>query len=937
MALFTDSERRFFAPEVVQTSAMDCGPAALKCLLEGHGIPASYGRLREACQTDVDGTSVDTIEDIAVQLGLNASQVMVPADHLLLQESDVLPALVITRQPTGLTHFVVIWNIVGPLVQIMDPATGRRWVSRKRLLDEMFTHVQSVPADAWREWAGSPGFVDPLERRLLNLRLPADDVEMLLEFALGDEDWAGLAIVDAATRLVESLVRGGGIEAGTEASELLIRFVLRLDAEPEVAFDVVPETYWSVIPIDETWDTGLYLSFRGVVLISIQGRSEISAEATESSAQESPLSQDLVAALEEPPANPLREIFSLMREDGYLTPTMLAIAIALATFGVAIEALLLRGLLTVGEQLGLVSQRINFILGLFVFFAALLLLEFPIYSTIFRMGRRLETRLRVKVLDKIPRLGDRYFHSRLVSDMAYRAHGLRQIRSLPDTASSFLRILFQLVLTTAGVMIFAPRSAPIAFLAMLVSVGLALSSQPMIQERDMRFRTHSGAMGRFFLDGLLGLVPLRTHRAGRAFRREHEMLLNEWMKSGNDFFQVQQLFQGVEGLAGALFAIWILFNYVNQGGEASGVLLIFYWTLNIPQLGQSLASYAEYYPILRNQLTRIVEPLTAPEEDDSRVKSSDDEEVPVSRPIEAREEGVEIEIENATIQAGGHTILTDIWLHIKPGEHVGVVGSSGAGKSSLAGLFLGWHRAATGRVLVDGEELWGERLRSLRRHMAWIDPSVHVWNRSLLDNLRYGHAASGTAPISQVVENANLFGVLQRLPEGLQTNLGEGGGLVSGGEGQRVRLGRAMMQDQVRLVILDEPFRGLDRPQRTELLNRVREQWKDATLIFISHDVADTLAFDRVVVVHAGQIVEDDNPADLAERENSRYAQLLEAERIVREDVWTSENWRRLWLQQGQLQERDQVDAHLEGYEKSEHDTGDFEVPDEFEDDGDSE
>ena len=75
--------RRLLAPEVVQTSAMDCGPAALKCLLEGHGVPVSYGRLREACQTDVDGTSIDTIEAVARQLGLDAEQVMVPVDHLL--------------------------------------------------------------------------------------------------------------------------------------------------------------------------------------------------------------------------------------------------------------------------------------------------------------------------------------------------------------------------------------------------------------------------------------------------------------------------------------------------------------------------------------------------------------------------------------------------------------------------------------------------------------------------------------------------------------------------------------------------------------------------------------------------------------------------------------------------------------------------------------
>ena len=114
---------RFFAYEVVQTSAMDCGPAALKSILEGFGIPVSYGRLREACQTDVDGTSIDTIEDLAVQLGLDAEQIMIPADHIILPEAQALPALVVVRLPNGLTHFLVIWGRVGNYLQIMDPAT----------------------------------------------------------------------------------------------------------------------------------------------------------------------------------------------------------------------------------------------------------------------------------------------------------------------------------------------------------------------------------------------------------------------------------------------------------------------------------------------------------------------------------------------------------------------------------------------------------------------------------------------------------------------------------------------------------------------------------------------------------------------------------------------------------------------------------------------
>jgi len=147
---------KWLAPDVVQASATDCGHAALKCLLDGFGLPASYGRLREACQTDVDGTSIDTLEDLANDVGLIAEQILLPIDHLLASVADVLPGIVVVRQPGGLLHFVVAWRRHGPFVQIMDPATGRRWPRAPLFADEVYPHTMPVPAAAWQTWAGSP-------------------------------------------------------------------------------------------------------------------------------------------------------------------------------------------------------------------------------------------------------------------------------------------------------------------------------------------------------------------------------------------------------------------------------------------------------------------------------------------------------------------------------------------------------------------------------------------------------------------------------------------------------------------------------------------------------------------------------------------------------------------------------------------------------------
>jgi ATP-binding cassette subfamily B protein len=192
-------------------------------------------------------------------------------------------------------------------------------------------------------------------------------------------------------------------------------------------------------------------------------------------------------------------------------------------------------------------------------------------------------------------------------------------------------------------------------------------------------------------------------------------------------------------------------------------------------------------------------------------------------------------------------------------------------------------------------------VEALRPHIAWVDPAVQLWNRPLIENLQYGLPHGARAPIEDIVEAAGLGRVIQRLPGGLETPLGEGGGLVSGGEGQRVRFARALLRPGVRLVILDEPFRGLDSSERRRLLERARETWRDATLLWISHDIAETLAFDRVLVLEEGRVVEDGDPRDLMENPASRLHAMYQAECAVRDGLWSSADWRRLRLQDGVL------------------------------------
>jgi ATP-binding cassette subfamily B protein len=887
------TRRRFLAPEVIQASAMDCGPASLKCLLEGYGTSVSYGRLREACQTDVDGTSIDTLEDIAVQLGLNAEQVILPRDHLLLAESAALPALVVQRLPGGETHFVVLWRRHGPLVQLMDPATGRRWTTAGSFLDDCYIHTAEVPAAVWREWAGSQAALVVLGRRLGSLGVASQTADRLIARASGDPGWRPLGALDAAARMTASLIAAGGIGRGREAEELLGRVLEgALAHHPSV-----PEEYWTVRLRPPAPDGTEQVGLEGVVLVAVRGTRPAHAE----------MAPELVAALQEKPGRPGRELMKLLAADGALAPSIVLLALLLAAGGVLLEALLFRGFFELGRELGLSGQRLGAIGMIIAFLALVLCLELPLATATLRMGRHLECRLRLAFLEKIPRLGDRYFRSRLKSDMTERSHSLSRIRHLPDLGAQLARYGFELVLTAAGIAWLDPRAAPLAALSAAIALFVPLVVQPPLHERDLRVRTHTGALGRYYLDALLGVTAIRCHGAERPIRREHEALLVEWARAG---FRLQRLAAGVEAVQlsfGFALSVWLLVDHLGRNREVGGVLLLIYWALNLPMIGQEIAQIAWQYPALRNTTLRLLEPLGALESD--RVTGTG------ARPVGIRHGGVAVRLEDVSVRAAGHTILDDVTLDIPAGAHVAIVGPSGAGKSSLVGLLLGWHRAADGGIFVDDQPLDRIGVDTLRRSTAWVDPSVHLWNRPFVDNLTYGSPDASRQGVGVALEMAGLLHVLRTLPAGLQTPLGESGSMVSGGEGQRVRLGRALLRPGVRLAILDEPFVGLERAERRTLLDRARGLWRSATLLCITHDVGETRAFERVLVIERGRVVEDGSPAELARRRDSRYRRLLDAEESVLNEVWagagraadhgTQEGrWRRVCLVDGALVEQ---------------------------------
>ncbi len=354
---------------------------------------------------------------------------------------------------------------------------------------------------------------------------------------------------------------------------------------------------------------------RGAVLVTVRGK-EAASRTDKNSVRDgaASLPLELAAALEEKPERPLKQLFRFLRADGLFAPALIMAALAAAACGVIIEALVFQSLFDLSRRLNIVEQRIGAMALLLVFVVALLVVELPMAASLLRMGRKLETRLRLAFLKKIPRLGDRYFQSRLISDMAERGHTAQTLRDLPVLGGHMIRLVFELAFTTAGIIWLNPSGAMAALVVAAAAVTLPLLMQSRLTERDLRIRNHNAALGRFYLDSLLGLAAVRTHGAEQAVRREHESLLVEWMQASFGLVRAVVTVEAVQSIMGFGLAALILLNYFSRGEQFGGALLLVYWSMNIPVIGEEIAQVARQYPLRRNVTLRLLEPLGAPEE-----------------------------------------------------------------------------------------------------------------------------------------------------------------------------------------------------------------------------------------------------------------------------------------------------------------------------------
>lgn len=475
------------------------------------------------------------------------------------------------------------------------------------------------------------------------------------------------------------------------------------------------------------------------------------------------------------------------------------------------------------------------------------------------LAQSVQHELRISAYGHIQELDISFFEDQSTGQLtAILNDDINQLERFLDGGAAQLIKTFTAVVGVGAVFFYiSPMIASVSFLPIPLIIMGSFYFQKRAQPLYAAVREHVGHLNQRLNNNLSGILTIKSFTAEKREVDEIRRQSEDYMKANKEAIAVSSAFTPIIRMAilmGFLATLMLGAREVFSGNlkvGSYGVLVFLTQRLLWPLTG--LAETVDLYERAMASTRRILDLIDTPIEMKPGKKQTSQ--------IKGH-----FELKNLNFSySSGPEVLKDICCEILPHKTTAFVGSTGSGKSTLLKLMLRFYDPKSGEILLDGMPLNEFEEKSLRKRVSLVSQDVFLFHGTVRDNLSYGKPEASEEEIKRAIELAEADQFIQRLPEGLDTIIGERGQKLSGGQRQRLSIARAILKDPD-LLILDEATSAVDNETEAAIQRSLSIVSKDRTVIIIAHRLSTIVNADRIYVLENGQIADQGSHADLIAR-----------------------------------------------------------------------